>query len=160
MSKWEKCLSNPHFVFILKISCTLELEVRDPDSGGREGWSWRPGGFGWLAAPWTQVDRSGQSPECPPLSARPLSPPQPPPPRSQEASVGPRSETGQFVDLEHCLGLERANLSKPKTDLRIFHMTIVASTRLKQSNFLPWQEKSLSYPRALKSPLSLANCHE
>ena len=82
MSTWEKCLSNPHFVFILKISCTLELEVRDPDSGGREGWSWRPGGFGWLAAPWTQVDRSGQSPECPPLSARPLSPPQPPPPRS------------------------------------------------------------------------------
>ena len=106
------------------------------------------------------MDRSGQSPECPPLSARPLSPPQPPPPRSQEASVGPRSETGQFVDLEHCLGLEQANLSKPKTDLRIFHMAIVASTRLKHSKFLPWQEKSLSYPRALKSPLSLANCHE
>ena len=88
----------------------------DTDSGLREGWSWRPGGLAWLATPWTQVDRSGQSPECPPLCGRLLSPPQLPLPRAKPTPLLCRSatETSQFVDPEHCLGLCKPICANPK----------------------------------------------
>ena len=124
----------------------LNLVRPDPDFGGREGWSWRPGGFGWLGTPWTQVDRSGQSPECPPLSAGPLSPPQLPLPRANPKTLC-RFEANLWISNIVCLAVE-ANLCQPKTDLRILHLAIVATTQLlKDSNLLAWLEVFEFTPR-------------
>ena len=128
------------------------LVLPNPDSGGREGWSWRPGGLGWLAPPWTQVDRSGQSPECPPLSERPLSPPQLPLPRAKSPPLSAAAPTWKrpICGSGTLSGSLPANLCQPKTDLRILHVSIVASRQFKDFKLLPagslWILPSLCNP--------------